>query len=110
MCSEQGTCCIIRACTELIRSEPNNVVAYNHRGNALRSTGQLTLAIEDHSKAIEIDATNAVEWHRGLKYTIKDGVIYDTAELLADVRELVKESFAEDVPARFAAQQPKAAE
>ena len=39
------------------------------------------------------EATNAVEWHRGLKYTIKDGVIYDTAELLADVRELVKESF-----------------
>ena len=50
------------------------------------------------------DATNAVEWHRGLKYTIKDGVIYDTAELLADVRDLVKESWAEDVPARFAAQ------
>ena len=33
------------------------------------------------------DATNAVEWHRGLKYTIKDGVIYDTEELLSDVRE-----------------------
>ena len=39
------------------------------------------------------DATNAVEWHRGLKYTIKDGVIYDTAELLADVRDLVKASW-----------------
>ena len=34
------------------------------------------------------DATNAVEWHRGLKYTIKDGIIYDTEELLADVRAL----------------------
>jgi imidazolonepropionase len=56
------------------------------------------------------DATNAVEWHRGLKYTIKDGVIYDTAELLSDVRELVKESFEHDVPPRYAAQQQKAAE
>ena len=28
------------------------------------------------------EATNRVEWHRGLKYTIKDGVIFDTAELL----------------------------
>jgi len=48
------------------------------------------------------DATNSVTWHRGLKYTIKDGVIYDTAELLADVREMVKASWAEDVPARYA--------
>jgi imidazolonepropionase len=55
------------------------------------------------------DATNGVEWHRGLKYTIKDGVIYDTAELLADVRELVKASWAEDVPAKYAPRQ-KAAE
>ncbi len=52
------------------------------------------------------DATNGVEWHRGLKYTIKDGVIYDTAELLADVRDLVKASWAEDVPAKYA---PKSA-
>ena len=41
---------------------------------------------------------------------VKDGVIYDTAELLADVRELVKASWEEDVPARFAAPQKKAAE
>jgi imidazolonepropionase len=29
-------------------------------------------------------------------------VIYDTAELLADVRELVKASWDEEVPAKFA--------
>jgi imidazolonepropionase len=50
------------------------------------------------------EATNTVEWHRGLKYTIKDGVIYDTAELLADVREMVKASWAEDVPRQYARQ------
>jgi imidazolonepropionase len=49
------------------------------------------------------DATNAVEWHRGLKYTIKDGIIYDTEELLADVRELVRASWESDVPAKYAA-------
>ena len=47
------------------------------------------------------DAANAVEWHRGLKYTIKDGIIYDTEELLADVRELVKASFESDVPEKY---------
>lgn len=51
------------------------------------------------------EATNRVEWHRGLKYTIKDGVIFDTSELLADVRDLVKETWAEDVPARFRQQE-----
>jgi imidazolonepropionase-like amidohydrolase len=48
------------------------------------------------------ESTNQVEWHRGLKYTIKDGVIFDTAELLSDVRDLVKASWAEDVPAKYA--------
>ena len=54
------------------------------------------------------EADNSVEWHRALRYTIKDGVVYDTAELLADVRELVRESWAEDVPARFRNQQEAA--
>lgn len=39
------------------------------------------------------DDTRQVEWHRGLEYTIKAGVIYDPAELLADVRAMVAESF-----------------
>ena len=50
------------------------------------------------------EATNRVEWHRGLKYTIKDGVIFDTAELLSDVRDLVRASWAEERPAQEAAQ------
>jgi len=39
------------------------------------------------------DETRKTEWHRGIKYTIKDGVIYDPVELLADVRAMVRESF-----------------
>lgn len=54
------------------------------------------------------EATNQVEWHRGLKFTIKDGVIFDTAELLADVRELCKASWAEDVPAKYQQRQEAA--
>jgi imidazolonepropionase len=46
------------------------------------------------------DATRQTEWHRALRYTIKDGVIYDTGKLLADVRELVAKSFAEEPAAR----------
>jgi hypothetical protein len=52
--------------------------------------------------ALRLDkATNQEEWRRGLKYTIKAGVIYDTAELLGDVRELVKASWEEEVPADY---------
>ena len=74
------------------------------------------LLVHDHNPLIDFkllygtgamrlnEATNQVEWHRGLKYTIKDGVIFDTAELLSDVRDLVKASWAEEGPAQEAAQ------
>lgn len=47
--------------------------------------------------------TNRAEWHRGLRLTLKDGVIYDTAELLADVREMVRASWEGDEAGRPAA-------
>ncbi|MGX5832409.1 amidohydrolase family protein [Mesorhizobium sp. 43Arga] len=40
------------------------------------------------------DATGRSEWRRGLQYTIRNGVVYDTAELLVDVREIVAQSWA----------------
>src|SRR5215472_7889923 len=36
------------------------------------------------------DATGKVERVGGIKYTIKDGIIYDSKKLLADVRAMVK--------------------
>lgn len=42
------------------------------------------------------DATNTTEWHRALKYTIKAGMVFDVDELLADVREMVVQSYADD--------------
>ncbi len=35
---------------------------------------------------------NKVEWDRALRYTVSNGVVYDVAELLADVREMVAKS------------------
>lgn len=42
------------------------------------------------------DETAQVEWHRSIEKTIKRGVIFDTEELLADVRRMVKQSFLDD--------------
>lgn len=39
------------------------------------------------------DDTGQVEWRRSLRWTVKGGVVYDAAQLLADVRELVKASW-----------------
>jgi hypothetical protein len=36
------------------------------------------------------DATGAVERVGGVKYTIKDGIIYDAKQLLADVAAMVE--------------------
>ncbi len=36
--------------------------------------------------------TNTVEWPRALRYTIRNGVVYDVEELLADIRAMVADS------------------
>lgn len=42
------------------------------------------------------DETGKAEWKRSLRYTIKAGLIFDTEELLADVREIVNQSWKDD--------------
>ena len=42
------------------------------------------------------DETGKAEWKRSLRYTIKSGVIYDTELLLAQVREMVNQSWKDD--------------
>ena len=39
--------------------------------------------------AIKLNEKNEVERVGGVKYTIKDGIVYDAKQLLADVREIV---------------------
>jgi hypothetical protein len=42
--------------------------------------------------AIEVTEKNEVVRTGGVKYTIKDGIVYDARKLLADVRRIVKEA------------------
>ena len=42
--------------------------------------------------AIKLDQNNEPVRVGGVKYTIKDGIIYDAKKLLADVRRMVRES------------------
>jgi len=41
------------------------------------------------------DQTRQIERVGGVKYTIKDGIVYDARKLLADVREMVRKQKAE---------------
>ena len=41
------------------------------------------------------DETGLPERTEGIRYTIKDGIVYDAKRLLADVREMVEEQKAE---------------
>ena len=41
------------------------------------------------------DETGEVERVGGVKYTIKDGIVYDAKQMLADVREMVRKQKAE---------------
>ena len=43
------------------------------------------------------DATCEVETVVVIKYTVKDGIIYDAQQLLADVREMVRQARANPV-------------
>ena len=42
--------------------------------------------------AIKLNKDNKAIRIGGLKYTIKDGIVYDAKKLLADVRQMVKEA------------------
>jgi len=42
----------IKACTELIRQQPANIVAYNHRGNGYRAAGRYDEAIANPTASV----------------------------------------------------------
>ncbi|TNE52031.1 MAG: amidohydrolase, partial [Bacteroidetes bacterium] len=46
--------------------------------------------------AIKLNEQNEAERVGGVKYTIKDGIIYDAKQLLADVREMVRKAKEEE--------------
>ena len=46
--------------------------------------------------AIRVNERNEAVRAGGVKYTIKDGIVYDARQLLADVRRMVREAKAKD--------------
>ncbi|TAE57524.1 MAG: amidohydrolase, partial [Bacteroidetes bacterium] len=40
--------------------------------------------------AIRLNAQNQVERSEGIRYTIKDGIVYDAQKLLSDVEKMVE--------------------
>jgi hypothetical protein len=42
--------------------------------------------------AVKLDAENRVVRVGGVRWTIKDGIVYDARKLLADVRRMVREA------------------
>ncbi len=52
----------IRLCDQAIAMNPKDVLAYNERGAAYSRMDQYDQAIENHTKAIQLDHTLAVAW------------------------------------------------
>ena len=50
------------------------------------------LAVLYGTGAIQVTAKNEVVRVGGVRYTIKDGIVYDARQLLADVRRMVKDA------------------
>ena len=72
----------IKSCSEIIRSEPNNAIAYHNRGIAHQSKGDLERALADYDTAIQLDPNYRSAYDaRGRIYATKG----DYARALADV-------------------------
>jgi tetratricopeptide (TPR) repeat protein len=72
----------ITSCSEIIRSEPKNAIAYHNRGVAFQSKGDLDRALADYDKAIQLDPSYRSAYDaRGRIYATKG----DYTRALADV-------------------------
>ena len=94
----------IAGCSEIIRREPNDAVAYHNRAVAHAQAGNVDQAIVDYSKTIEIAPNNAAAYeNRGRAYASKGDYVLALADV-TKAGELVKAAAA---PASQAAAQPK---
>src|ERR1700693_5975196 len=72
----------IKSCSEIIRGNPSDAIAYHNRGTAHQLKGTLDRAIADFDKAIELQPNYASAYNsRGLVYATKG----DYTHALADV-------------------------
>ncbi len=59
----------IKACSELIRRNPNSAVSYYNRGVALNAVRKFEEALEDYNRAIKINPRHPSFYHnRGINY------------------------------------------
>jgi Flp pilus assembly protein TadD len=72
----------VKACSEIIRSDPKDASAYHMRGIVLAKNGDLGQAIADYSKAIEIDPRFAAAYNSRAEAYVAKG---DYAHAVADV-------------------------
>ena len=63
-----------------------------NQGNIVEANPLENLQVLYGTGAIKLNEKNEVIRVGGVKYTVKDGVVYDSKKLLADVRKMVKES------------------
>ena len=106
---------IPRVDPEITATFPSRMGPVTDRRRLAEIYASADLLVHDHNPLIDFkllygtgalrlnDTTNTTEWHRALRYTIKAGMVFDVAELLADVRALVVRSYADDDPADAAA-------
>jgi imidazolonepropionase-like amidohydrolase len=53
---------------------------------------QMNLKVLYGTGAIRVNENNEVERAGGIKYTIKDGIVYDAQQLLEDVKQMVEQA------------------
>ena len=72
----------MKACSELIRSNPKDASAYRLRGDVMAKNGDLGQAIADYNKAIEIDPRSAAAYNARAQAFVAKG---DYERAVADV-------------------------
>jgi Flp pilus assembly protein TadD len=72
----------VRACSDIVRSNPTDASAYHMRGNILAKNGDLGQAIADYSKAIELNPDYAAAYNSRASAYVAKG---DYAHAVADV-------------------------
>ena len=72
----------MKACSELIRSNPKDAIAYRMRGDVMAKNGDLGQAIADYNKAIEINPRSAAAYNARAQAFVAKG---DYERAVADV-------------------------
>ena len=63
---------VVGDCTELIRIDPNDAIAYSSRGSAYNMKGEYDKAIADFTKAVDLDPRDGeVHYWLGQTYGLK---------------------------------------